>query len=49
MKRHLWFQYSEELREKVFELYYNEHLETYEIARMLDISEYDVLSILGKN
>lgn len=45
MKKH----YSEELIEKVFELYYDEHLETYEIARMLDISEYDVLSILGKN
>ena len=45
MKRH----YSEELREKVFELYYDEHLESYEIARMLDISDYDVLSILGKN
>ena len=41
--------YSKELTDKVFNLYYNEHLETYEIAKMLDIAEYDVLSILGKN
>ncbi len=41
--------YSKELVDKVWDLYYGDRLMTYEIARICNISEYDVLCILGKN
>lgn len=41
--------YPKELVDKVWDLYYGDRLMTYEIARICNISEYDVLCILGKN
>lgn len=41
--------YPKELVDKVWDLYYVSRLATYEIARTCNISEYDVLCILGKN
>lgn len=36
-------------RVKIFELYYDEHMAIWEIAKALDITEYEVLKVLGKN